>query len=222
MLTLTKPASLAACLAALIALAGPLAAQEETTPETPAEEDGTTPGGDLDMGTPVDGQGNAEPQPGDVYEREVSGDWTIRCVVQEEGPEPCQMYQLLRDAEGNPVAEIGMFPLDGEGPAVAGANIVAPLETFLPNQLTLSVDGGTPRRYPFTFCSARPFSPFLSSGCVARVGFDQGAVDLFRRGAAATLTMSPALAPDETVEVTISLIGFTAAFDAQTVPVPAE
>ena len=220
MLKIVKPA----CLAALIALAGPLAAQENEAADAPAEEapETTDPLSDLNMGTPVHENGNPEPQPGDVYEREVSGDWTIRCVLQAEGPEPCQMYQLLRDAEGNPVAEIGMFPIEGQPPAVAGANIVAPLETFLPSQLTLTVDGGTPRRYPFTFCSARPFSPFLSSGCVARVGFDEEAVNLFRRGASATLTMSPALAPEETVEVTISLIGFTAAFEAQAVPAPAE
>ena len=114
---------------------------------------------------------------GQPYERETFGDWSLRCVRAAEGPDPCQLYQLLLDAEGNAVAEISMFPLPEGGEAVAGATIVAPLETLLTEELTLSVDGAAARVYPFTFCTA--------AGCVARVGFTAEEVQQFRNGVAA-------------------------------------
>ena len=114
------------------------------------------------------------------------------------------------------MAEIGLFLLPDGGEAIAGANFVAPMETFLPAGMRLSVDGGETLTYPFTFCSGRPFSPLLSSGCLARIGFGQQMVDLFRRGNAATITIVPALAPDQQVQLNLSLSGFTAGFNAQT------
>jgi len=76
---------------------------------------------------------------------------------------------------------------------LAGATIVVPLETLLTEQITLRVDGGQARRFPFNFCNV--------GGCVTRVGLTSEDVALFRRGAEATLTMVPAAAPDQTVTV---------------------
>ena len=45
-------------------------------------------------------------------------------------------------------------------------------------------------------------------------GLTANDIALFRRGAAATMTMAPAAAPDQRVTVTMSLSGFTAAFEA--------
>lgn len=219
-------------LLALLALAGPLAAQEATDPAptepaspadpaadpaAPAQEEGSDPAGTgLSMGEPVDQAG--EPAIGEPYIREVFGDWALRCVREEEGPDPCQLYQLLHDGEGNTVAEISMFPLPpGQaGEAVAGATIVTPLETLLPEGLRLSVDGGAERRYPFTFC--------MRAGCVARVGFTAAELDQFRRGNAALLRIVPAAAPDQVVDLRISLSGFTAGFNttAAAAEAPAE
>ena len=42
-----------------------------------------------------------------------------------------------------------------------------------------------------------------------------GDADLFKRGNAATITIVPALAPDQPVELSLSLSGFTAGFDSQ-------
>ena len=100
---------------------------------------------------------------------------------------------------------MSIFPLSGSGRAAAGATIVAPLETLLTQQLTLSVDGGAARRYPFTFCN--------TAGCVARVGFTAEEVAQFKRGNTGTIIMVPAAAPEEQVELTVSLSGFTAGFD---------
>ena len=212
-------------LLALLALAGPLAAQEapeapvteappaeaapaEPAPAEPAETPpaeapaaGTGPADDLALGEPVD----EEPQVGQPYERATFGDWALRCIQAEEGPDPCQLYQLLLDAEGNAVAEISMFPLPEGQEAAAGATIVAPLETLLTEELTLSVDGTAARRYPFTFCNG--------AGCVARVGFTAEEIAQFKAGNAAQLSIVPAAAPDQRVELTISLAGFTDGYD---------
>lgn len=195
-------------------LATPAIAQETATDETTTEEPTVAapeadPADGLSLGTPLD---NAEAPTiedlavGQPYVRGESGDWLFRCLKADEGAvDPCQLYQLLNDANGNSVAEISMFPLPGSGRASAGATIVAPLETLLTQQLTVSVDGGAARRYPFTFCN--------TAGCVARVGFTSEEVAQFKRGNQATIVMVPAAAPDEKVELTVSLNGFTAGFD---------
>jgi invasion protein IalB len=188
--------SLAAFLA-LALVAAPLAAQE-----APAEA--TDPADGLDMGTPVT---ESEAAIGEAYTRETFGDWALRCLRAAEGADPCQLYQLLNDADGNPVAEISMFPLPEGSRAAAGATIVAPLETLLTEQLVITVDGGTPKTYPFTFCNM--------GGCVARVGFTAEDIAAFKAGAAATLRIVPAVAPDQVVELDISLVGFTSGFDSQ-------
>ncbi|MFQ3184126.1 MAG: invasion protein IalB [Alteromonas macleodii] len=148
------------------------------------------------------------PQPGQQYLQEVFSDWALRCLKVEDGDDPCQMYQLLSDAEGNAIAEIAIVSLSSSGEAVAGATIVAPLETSLSEQITLRVDGGQARRFPFDFCNA--------GGCVTRVGLTETDMALFQRGATATLSMVPAAAPDQIVTVTMSLSGFTAAYNATT------
>lgn len=149
---------------------------------------------------------------GDSYIGNTHGDWEMVCVREEEGPDPCQMYQLLRDSEGNATAEITMFPLPPGGEAVAGATILTPLETLLTAQLVKQVDGGAAKRYPFTFCAV--------IGCIARVGFTAEEVDAFRRGARATWSLVPVAAPDQTVELNMSLIGFTAAFEELSAQLP--
>lgn len=201
------------------ALSFPAFAQEatedtaaETPAETPAETTEEQPESVFNMGEEVDENGDpvaaepTEPQVGQQYLADIYNDWALRCLKVEEGEDPCQMYQLLRDADGNEVAEIAIVPLANSGQAVAGATIVVPLETLLPEQLTLRVDGGQARRFPFNFCNV--------GGCVTRVGLTSQDIGLFRRGAQATLSMVPAAAPDQTVTVTMSLSGFTAAFEA--------
>lgn len=228
-MTFTKSlTSSISALAVLALLAGPAAAQEATEDAQTAEEtvapaqEAATPAPAEEAATPGDDAATAdedvepdaapepqEPQPGQQYLRDVYSDWAIRCLKLEEGQEdPCQMYQLLNDADGNSVAEIAIVPLADQGQAIAGATFVVPLETLLTEQLTLRVDGGDPRRFPFNFCNP--------GGCVTRLGLSNEDANLFRRGANATLTMVPAAAPDQTVTVTMSLSGFTAAFDALT------
>ncbi len=133
-------------------------------------------------------------------------DWDVRCLRVEEGqPEPCTLYQLIGDGNGNPVAEINLFPLNDGSPAVAGASIITPLDTLLTPGLRLRVDDGAWSEYPFAFC--RPI------GCFARLGFTQEEVDAFKAGGAAFIGIVPLQAPDQLIQLEMSLSGFTAAFD---------
>jgi invasion protein IalB len=113
---------------------------------------------------------------------------------------------LLKDGGDNAVAEISMFGLPAGQQAVAGATVIAPLETLLTADLTLSVDAGKARKYPFSWCSP--------IGCVARIGFTQEELDGFKKGNEATITIVPVVAPDQKVELKVSLAGFTAGYDS--------
>ena len=202
-MTTTKITSLA--LALTLGLALPMTAQE-TTGETATVDGGASAATDLAMGAEV----GAAPAEGDSYVAAKFDDWEQRCIKTAIGVDPCQLYQLLRDGDGNPVAEFSLFslPEGAPGPAVMGATFIAPLETLLGAGLTLQVDSGKVRAYPFTFCS--------SIGCVARIGFTAEEVAQFKKGGATTLTIVPFVAPDEKVVLTASLKGFTAGIDAVT------
>ena len=198
--TIPKFRKLALSSAALALVAVQATAQATDEPNAPTPPAAAAnPVTALSTGELVTAEGDGESYVGNTH-----GDWEIVCVRIADEQDPCQMYQLLRDAEGNATAEISIFPLVDGGEAVAGATILTPLETLLTAQLVKQVDGGAAKRYPFTFCTA--------IGCIARVGFTGAEVDSFRRGATATWTLVPVTAPDQTVDLNMSLIGFTAAF----------
>lgn len=178
-------------------------AQEESQSE--AAPGGAVSDLPLSNGDPVLGTNAAGVTAGQPYVLEEFSDWSIRCISVPDGREPCTIYQLLTDEDGNEVAEVNFFPLDGEDGAAAGANVVVPLETLLPAQLTLSVDGANARRYPYAFCN--------QVGCVARLGFTQAEVDEMKAGAMGLITLVPAAAPDQRVDLEMSLSGFTAAME---------
>lgn len=158
--------------------------------------------GGLSLGETV----NNEPQVGQAYVQQNSGDWEIRCVKSRGDVDPCQLYQLLEDQNGNPVAEFTMFNVPPGGAALAGGNIITPLETLLTASLTMSVDGGETKRYPFTFCTR--------GGCVSRIGFTASDINAFQRGNEAILTIYSVSSPDTPVNLSLSLAGFTVGFDA--------
>ena len=156
----------------------------------------------LDLGTEV-----ADPNaPGTTYVPETFGDWEMRCVRAKEGNDPCQLYQLLKDGNGNSVAEMSVFGLKDGGQAAAGATIITPLETLLTPAVTIQVDDAKAKRYPFTFCTG--------IGCFSRIGLTAAEVTAFKRGNAALMQIVPAGAPDQKVNLAISLTGFTACYDA--------
>ncbi|EDZ48274.1 invasion associated locus B [Rhodobacterales bacterium Y4I] len=208
-------------LAALLAMTAPLAAQEtaaeeetagaetaeqaEQQPEQQAEQGEkaeSTADDILDLGEPV-GTG---PQLGQRYSKEKHGDWDLACIKTESETDPCSLLQVLAGPQGNPIAEVSLFRIDQQGgQAVAGATVIVPLETLLPAALTISIDGAPAKRYNYSFCN--------QLGCVAQIGLTQGDIDAFKKGKQATLSLRPAPAPDQVVEMKLSLSGFTAGYD---------
>ena len=193
--------------ALLISAASVTFAQETVKPaedETAAPQ--TETASDVESQLSLGEDANAVPVVGQPYTKEIIGDWEMRCIKAEEGAkDPCQMYQLLDDGDGTPVAEFSLFRLPDGGKAKAGATVVVPLETSLPQQLTITVDGSSSRRYPYAFCNP--------VGCYARIGLTADDLAGFKRGNTAMITIVPAVAQDQKVELPLSLTGFTAAYD---------
>jgi invasion protein IalB len=188
----------------------PLAFAQETAPSEPAPVVADAPTADnLSMGTTP---GAEEGGIGSNYVSATFEQWEQRCVKTEDGSDPCQLYQLLKDQTGNAVAEISLFALPDGGQAVAGATVVVPLETLLTANLTIAIDTSPAKIYPFTFCAA--------IGCVARVGFTAEELTQFKKGAKATISIVPAVAPDQKVNLDLSLKGFTAGYDAVALTAP--
>ena len=143
---------------------------------------------------------------GDTYTAAMIGGWEQRCVRTVQEQDPCHLYQLLKDANGNAVSEVTLFKLPAGGQAVAGATIIVPLETLLTEQLKVRVDENPARIYPFSFCN--------SVGCVGRIGLTQDDIQGFKSGSVARVSLVPVAAPDQLVILNMSLDGFIAGFDA--------
>ena len=202
----TSRISLLAFVAAL-GSALPALAQETAPAEAPAPAADAASTAGLSMGNdPAAPAG--EPQVGDNYNAATFEGWQQRCVKSGLDADPCQLYTLLKDGEGNNVAELSIFnlPEGTQGPAVAGATFIAPLETLLTANLALVVDTGKPRSYPFSVCTP--------IGCIARLGFTAEEVAGFKKGGKASFTIVPFVAPDQAVTLDASLKGFTAGYDA--------
>ena len=186
----------------LLATGSAAMAQDNTT-DTATEQTAAKPApdqsaaGGLDMGQQV----KEDPS----YIRDTYDAWQLQCFRTDTGEDPCQMRQLLHEEGGNPVAEFSLFKLPEDSPAVAGATVVVPLGTLLPQGLRISVDDGVAKAYSFSFCSM--------VGCFARIGFTQEDIDAFKKGTEATLAIVPAQAPDQRVLIKASLKGFTKAFE---------
>jgi invasion protein IalB len=115
---------------------------------------------------------------------------------------------LLNDSAGAATAEFSLFglPAGTEGPAAAGATFIAPLETLLTAGMSLKIDGGEAKAYPFTVCT--------EIGCIARLGFTAEEVEALKNGAEATISVVPYVAPDQRVDLKLSLAGITAGLAA--------
>lgn len=201
-------------LAALIALASPVLAQDAA--ETPAEDAVPAEEPALDMGSPEAGA-EAAPTQVQTYVDEQFGDWSRECLrlpEGQEGDDPCQITQVLRTKpEENPIGKISIGKLPEGGQAMAGSMIILPLGTLLTQQITIGVDSGAAKRYPFRYCD--------KVGCVAQIGFTAAEVTSLKAGNQATITITPATAPEARVAIPVSLSGFTAAWDSLATPAAA-
>ena len=91
-----------------VAIGGALHAQEAAEGETEAEKS-NEPTSTVDQATGLDLGQTVQEDPS--YVKEVYDDWQLQCFRSDAEEDPCQMYQLLREAAGNPVAEFSIFKL---------------------------------------------------------------------------------------------------------------
>ncbi len=174
-------------LATLLGLSAAPAFAQETAPEAAPAEGAAAPAEELSMGTeagaPVAPLTKETAAVGQAYLAANFELWEQRCEKTAEGTDPCQLFQLLKDAEGNAVAEFSIFTLPEGNKAVAGATVVVPLETLLTANMTIAIDESKAKIYPYTFCT--------QIGCVARIGFTAEEIGQFKKGAKATMTIVP-------------------------------
>jgi invasion protein IalB len=131
------------------------------------------------------------------------GDWEVRCAP--EG-KPCYMTQVVQNSEGAPLMNVVIRKLPAESKATAVALFRAPLGVVLPRGVEMRIDGGEPITSPFVYC--------LGNGCFSEVAMTLEGLQKLQRGAAATLSIYSVQKPNDAVQVKLSLIGFTKAFDA--------
>lgn len=177
--------------------AQPEAATPEATPEASAASEFPT----------ADEQTQSADAPvaeGQEYIKEVHGDWQIRCVKGQED-KTCSLYQLLKDADGNSVAEFNMVALPKGGKAISGITFISPLGTLLSAKVSMRIDAGKARAYEFNWCE--------KAGCVARFGLVASDVNALKRGNAATVTIR-SIASDKPITLKVSLKGITAGWKA--------
>lgn len=185
------------------------AAEAPAAPAAAAEAPAAAPAQAPAAGTAPAAPANGEPQPGQAYIRETFGDWSMRCIKTAENRDPCELYQLLKDADGGAVAEASVIPVDVEGEVKAIVTFVAPLETDLQHGLRLQIDTNQPTGYPFMVCA--------QIGCISRVGLNEEQLSTFKRGNAGSATLQPfGVSPERAVKLTMPLKGFTAGLDAVT------
>lgn len=187
-------------------------AQDATTPaESPAEAPAAdTPAAEAPAAeAATEAPATAEAETSDIgkpYVAQTFDAWTVQCIRTEDGKDPCQIYQLLKDDQGNSVADISIQNLPEGQQAAAGATIMTPLETDLSQNLVLKVDSAEAKVYPFRFCAR--------VGCFVQAGFTADELAALRRGNKVFVTLVPMAAPDQKVNLDMSLKGFTAAYTA--------
>ncbi len=196
------PAAIALLMMSPVAFAQETTTETETTTEAETETSTGT-----EFKTAEELAESAEPALGEGYLREKQGEWEVRCIkgeVVEE--EECRLFNLLSDTDGNPIAQLDMQALPKGGKAVAGVDIATPLGSLLTAQVVMKIDAGKAKRYPYTWCDQQ--------GCYARFGMTQAEIDAMKRGAKANVLIVSVAAPDQPLNLDLSLSGFTAAWNA--------
>jgi len=197
---------------ALTVLSVPAFAQDNAA--GPATETQPPSGTEPAAGTPPAAPAPAAQAPGDhanrpnAYVKETFTDWRIVCVKQpdDSDKESCTMQQLMVDTNDNPVSGVQVLPLPpAAAPNAAVVDIATPLETLLSGNLRFAIDTSPAKTYPFTYC--------LPDACHARFALSEEELAAMKAGAKATVTIVPLVARNQTVDIKMSLAGFTAAFD---------
>ena len=128
-------------------------------------------------------------------------DWRVSCP--QNTPESCRVWQRVQvEHEGSTqdVMSVSFAPAN-EGFALL---VQLPLDVYLPDDFGLRVDGRGERRIRYRNCN--------ETGCWVVAPADDRLLNQFRRGITAEAAIN--LIEGETVRISFSLRGFTAAFAA--------
>jgi invasion protein IalB len=148
-------------------------------------------------------------EPGEIYLAGNKGDWNVRCVTGNTGEiDKCEIQQLLFLNENTPIADISIFKLPEGQVAVAAANVMVPLETLLTKKFRIAFTEGVAKEYPYSFCN--------QNGCLVRMGLLKEDIEAMQKGSSSELTITHISNPETLINLSLSLSGFTAAFDVIT------
>ena len=145
-------------------------------------------------------------EPGEIYLAGNKGDWNVRCITGNPGEiDKCEIQQLLFLNENTPVADISIFKLPEGERAVAAANVMVPLETLLTKKFRFAFSEGSIKEFPYSFCN--------KNGCLVRMGLLKEDIEAMKKGSSSKLSITHVSSPEASINLSLSLNGFTAAFD---------
>ena len=145
-------------------------------------------------------------EPGEIYLAGNKGDWNVRCVTANPGEiDKCEIQQLLFLNENSPIADISIFKLPEGERAVAAANVMVPLETLLTKKFRFAFSEEAVKEFPYSFCN--------QNGCLVRMGLLEEDIEAMKKGSSSELSITHISSPEASINLSLSLNGFTAAFD---------
>ena len=145
-------------------------------------------------------------EPGEIYLAGSKGDWNVRCITGKPGEtDRCEIQQLLFLNENTPVVDISIFKLPVGEVALAAANIMVPLETLLTKKFRFAFSEELIKEYPYSFCN--------KNGCLVRLGLLEEDLEALKTGLSSELSITHISDPEASINLDISLKGFTAAFE---------
>lgn len=149
----------------------------------------------------------AGPKDGPTALSETYQDWVINCqtvgTTAGTATRLCQMSQELRQRDSNQLVLLISIaaPVNAAAPR---ATIIAPFGLDLSKGVGLVVGESDIATVPFTTC--------LPAGCLAHMDLESATLDKLRTGETAQIVLQPRQS-EEPLIVTISLAGFTAAWE---------
>ena len=145
-------------------------------------------------------------EPGEIYLAGTKGDWNVRCITGNPGEvDRCEIQQLLFINENTPIADISIFKLPAGEIAVAAANVMVPLETLLTKKFRVAFSEESKKEFPYSFCN--------KNGCLVRMGLLEEDIEALKKGSSSEISITHISRPDSAINLSLSLDGFTAAFD---------
>ena len=145
-------------------------------------------------------------EPGEIYLAGNKGDWNVRCVTANPGEiDKCEIQQLLFLNENSPIADISIFKLPEGERAVAAANVMVPLETLLTKKFRFAFSEESVKEFPYSFCN--------QNGCLVRMGLLEEDIEAMKKGSSSELSITHISSPEASINLSLSLNGFTSAFD---------